>query len=264
MRKILLATVFLAPFAAHASGPLIGDTTNNIPTATAGASAAAGASANQAQGQLQGQIQGQQQGQGQAQSVRNSVRNTNANLNANTNVNSVRSSNTNLNAASANNRVNASSANSVQQSGATTTVTGDSYTSTGARVPASTAYAPTVMNVNPCIVPMSVGGQGMTFGFSVGTGLRDAGCALDRRAQILIQSGQGDVAAELFCQDEATRNAYRSAGRPCMADRPQRLAAVETAPAPVQMVQQVPTVIEPPAGPVARTMVLPDGRVAFY
>lgn len=236
---LLGAAIFaLMASAAHA-GPIVGgDTTNNqggagggggtgvgVGIAGAAAGAAAGASANvgdirntntaaggsvlgsgnssndirntnTANGgnatQGQGQLQGQQQGQGQSQSSAN--RNDN--------------------------RSNASNANSNAAQGNTTStsvsVAGDNVTYQAARIPVATAYASGLTASNgTCMGSSSMGGQGMSFGFSLGSTWKDAGCDRRYNAQALAAVGQAKAAVALLCQDSDIAAAMELAGTPC-------------------------------------------------
>lgn len=122
--------------------------------------------------------QGQQQGQGQSQANRNTVRNDNhssAEGGSATSYGSV-----------------ATTANSVN-------VEGDNVTYQAARIPVATAYAPNIAPTAVCMGSTSIGGQGMSFGVSIGSSWTDANCMLLEQVRtVSVVLGQKDVAAEMM------------------------------------------------------------------
>jgi hypothetical protein len=134
----------------------------------------------QAQGQLQGQQQGQQQGQ--SQSSRNDNRSSAYN-----------------------------DGNNASQS---VTVGGDTYEA--ARIPVATAYAPNIAPTAVCMGSSSIGGQGVTFGISMGTSWTDENCMLLEQVRtVAAVLGDKEVAAEMMCEVKAYAAARARAGKPC-------------------------------------------------
>lgn len=118
----------------------------------------------------------------------------------------------NDNASSASNR------NSNAAQGNTTNVSGDTVTYEAARIPVATAYAAGLTASNgTCMGSTSAGGQGMSFGFSVGTTWKDSGCDRRYNAQALAAVGQAKAAVALLCQDPDIKAAMETAGTPCSA-----------------------------------------------
>lgn len=156
-----------------------------------------GQAQGQAQGQLQGQQQGQiaqggdaKQGQGQSQNSRNDNRSSASNKNS-----------------------NAAQGNTTETN---VKVTGDTVTYEAARIPVATAYAAGLTASNgTCMGSTSAGGQGMSFGFSVGTTWKDPGCDRRYNAQSLAAVGQPKAAVALLCQDPDIKAAMETAGTPC-------------------------------------------------
>lgn len=173
----------------------------------------------QGQGQAQGQQQGQAQGQGQQQSANNKQGQGQSQVNGN-NDNRSNASNRNSNAAQGN-----TTNTSVQ-------VAGDNVVYEAARIPVATAYAAGLTASNgTCMGSTSAGGQGMSFGFSVGTTWKDAGCDRRYNAQALAAVGQGKAAVALLCQDADIALAMEVAGTPCArpAAAPTKVSAVTPA-----------------------------------
>lgn len=159
----------------------VGDIRNNN-SATGGSVLGSGNSSNSnrndnnnsnlnAQGQQQGQGQHQGQGQGQSQSSRNDNRSSANNTNSN--------------------------ANSGNNASTNVSVGGDTYQA--ARIPVATAYAPNIVATALCKFGVSGGGQGMTFGFSVGVSITDENCMLLEQVRtVSVILGQKDVAQEMM------------------------------------------------------------------
>lgn len=132
-----------------------------------------GAGGNATQGQQQGQLQGQQQGQAQNSNNRND------------------------------NQSNASNRNSNAAQGNTTStsvsVAGDNITYEAAKIPVATAYAPNIVATALCKFGVSGGGQGMTFGFSVGVSITDENCMLLEQVRtVSVILGDKETAAEMM------------------------------------------------------------------
>lgn len=111
---------------------------------------------------------------------------------------------TNANAANANQAQSTSNANNT------------SVTFEGARLPASTAVAPTIFSgSDTCMGSSSAGGQGMAFGFSFGTSWTDKNCVRLKNSRHLLELGFDAAAIHIMCQDKSVRRAMRDAGTPC-------------------------------------------------
>lgn len=134
----------------------------------------------------QGQLQGQQQGQAQSSSNRNDNRS------------SANASNKNSNAASGN------------TTSTEVNVAGDNVSYQAARIPVATAYAPNIVATALCKFGVSGGGQGMTFGFSVGVSITDENCMLLEQVRtVSVILGQKDVAAEMMMSVPAYADAVK-------------------------------------------------------
>lgn len=188
------------------------------------------------QGQQQGQLQGQQQAAiaTQGQSSRND------------------------------NRSNAH--NEGNNSNQSVTVQGDNYEAP--RIPVATAYAPAlVAGTNTCMGSSSVGGQGITFGLSLGTTWEDDGCTRRSNAATLFSLGQTSGAVALMCQDKDIAQAMETAGTPCPGtDRNVAVAPQAVAPQPqvaptqsAQVAAIVPHIVQPPK--VERFVITANGVV---
>jgi len=160
--------------AGGAGGSVVGSGNSS---ATGGAVVGSG---NSTQGQQQGQNQGQSQvakggnaNQGQSQSSRNDNRSSASNQNS-----------------------NANSGNNAQTS---VSVQGDTVTYQAPRIPVATAYAPNIAPTALCKFGVSGGGQGMTFGFSVGVSITDENCMLLEQVRtVSVILGQKEVAQEMM------------------------------------------------------------------
>lgn len=169
------------------------------------------------QGQQQGQLQGQGQQQGQVATGGSAKQGQDQ---------SQSSSNRN------DNRSNASNRNSNAAQGNTTStsvsVAGDNVTYEAARIPVATAYAAGLTASNgTCMGSTSAGGQGMSFGFSVGTTWKDGSCDRRYNAQALAAVGQSKAAVALLCQDPEIKAAMETAGTPCAATSVAKAAAAQ-------------------------------------
>lgn len=139
---------------------------------------------NNTQGQQQGQAQGQKQGQNQNQVA---------------------------NGGNASQSQRTDNSNNASQS---VTVQGDSYEAP--RIPAATAYAAGLTAANgTCMGSSSVGGQGMSFGFSLGSTWNDSGCNRRYNAHTLVLLGKASAGVALMCQDPEVKAAMEAAGESC-------------------------------------------------
>jgi len=126
-----------------------------------------------AQGQQQGQAQGQQQSSNSVSGVKNSG-------------NSASKSSSN---SGGNTQSNAGNNTSVS-------VEGDIYQA--ARIPVSTAYAPSIAPTAPCMGSTSGGAQGAGFGFSIGGTWTDDNCVLLEQVRATSNLGEKEVAQEMM------------------------------------------------------------------
>lgn len=74
------------------------------------------------------------------------------------------------------------------------------------RNPVSTAYAPTVYPTAPCMGSSSVGGQGITFGFSIGSSWTDTECQIAETARGFEQSGYKEDALFIRCKGKYAKD----------------------------------------------------------
>lgn len=80
---------------------------------------------------------------------------------------------------------------------------------------ASTSTAPALTSGDDtCMGSSSVGGQGVGFGFSVGSTWTDENCIRLKNARLLYNMGRAATAQMLMCQDEAVRAAAKATGDP--------------------------------------------------
>ncbi len=82
---------------------------------------------------------------------------------------------------------------------------GDSYNFR--RIPANTAYSPS-LTVGDCLGSASAGGQGATFGFSMGKTMVDEGCARLREVMYWHQIGEVKIAKDILKQSKYYKQAY--------------------------------------------------------
>lgn len=159
--------------AGGAGGSVVGSGNSS---ATGGAVVGSG---NSTQGQQQGQVaNGGNANQGQSQSSNSGVKGSG-------------------------NSANTVSGNGGNAAGNTTktevTVTGGDTTYQAARIPVATAYAPNIVATALCKFGVSGGGQGMTFGFSVGVSITDENCMLLEQVRtVSVILGQKEVAQEMM------------------------------------------------------------------
>jgi hypothetical protein len=135
----------------------------------------------------------------------NNNQNTNNNTNTNTNTNN--NTNTNTNTNTNNNDSNASS----NSSGNSTSV------SVGGDEAAASGAAPVYLTSSndTCMGSSGVGGQGMSFGFSLGTTWTDSNCIMLKNARELQNQGHEKAAKARLCMDDDNAMAFELAGEPC-------------------------------------------------
>lgn len=137
------------------------------------------------------------------------VKNAGNSNNRNTNHNSNKNTNTTGNNTNANNS-NATSYGSVATTAQSTslTVQGDTTNYQAPRIPVASAFAPNIMPTSPCMGSSSAGGQGMSFGFSIGTSWVDENCQrLEQIRTVAVVLGDRETAAEMMMAIPAYREA---------------------------------------------------------
>lgn len=157
-------------------------------------------------------------GSGNSSATGGSVKNDVKNTNTNTNVAAQQQGQKQGQSQSSNNRnnnrndnnSNATSYGSVATTAQSTslTVQGDTYEAP--RIPVSTAYAPNIMPTAVCMGSTSMGGQGMSFGFSLGTSWTDANCMLLEQVRtVSVVLGQKEIAQEMMMSVSAYADAVK-------------------------------------------------------
>ena len=133
--------------------------------------------------------------------------NTNTNTNNNNNTNNNPNTNTNTNNNTNNNDSNASS----NSSGNSTSV------SVGGDEAAASGAAPVYLTSSndTCMGSSGIGGQGMSFGFSLGTTWTDSNCIMLKNARELKSQGHEKAAKARLCMDDDNAMAFELAGEPC-------------------------------------------------
>lgn len=158
----------------------------------------------------------------------------NTNVNANVNKNSNKNNNANLNA-NRNSAKQSQSQGQAQQQGQVQGIvgSGNSKVNVGvdgnnssqsttvideaqSRNPVSTAYAPPpVASEDTCMGSTTAGGQGVSFGISLGTTWRDNNCKRLKNSRELNAMGMHRTACNLLSQDADTAKALRDSGTTC-------------------------------------------------
>ena len=137
-------------------------------------------------------------------------RNTNTNNNANNNTNN----NTNNNNSQASSNASANSnANSSSSGGSG----GSSTVNVGGDAAAASGAAPVYLTSSndTCMGSTGIGGQGMSFGFSIGTTWTDSNCIMLKNARELKMQGHEKAAKARLCMDSDNAMAFELAGEPC-------------------------------------------------
>jgi hypothetical protein len=86
------------------------------------------------------------------------------------------------------------------------------------RNPASTAFAPSIQPTVNCAGSIGLGGQGASFGLSVGGTHIDPKCQRQELAKTALGFGDKATAEEILCGDDDYYAARKRAGRPCAKD----------------------------------------------
>ena len=152
----------------------------------------------------------------------NSNTNTNTNTNNNDNTNTNTNTNTNNNNSSATATANGGNGGDGGDGGSSdvnVNVSGDDAAASGA--------APTYLTTSndTCMGSSGVGGQGMSFGFSIGTTWTDSNCVMLKNSRELRNQGHAKAAKARLCMDDDNALAFELAGDPC----PQALKSAQSA-----------------------------------
>lgn len=159
--------------------------------------------------------------------------NLNNNNNSNTNTNSNNSNNTNDNSSNNNNTNNNNSNASATATSSSTATSGEGGDGGSANITiggdeaAASSAAPVYLTSSndTCMGSSGVGGQGMNFGFSVGTTWTDSNCIMLKNARELRSQGHDKAAKARLCMDDDNAMAFELAGEPC----PRALASSQAA-----------------------------------
>ena len=160
---------------------------------------------------------------------KNENKNSNYNKNENSNTNNNTNNNTNKNYNTNNNNSNAS-ARSSAKSDASGGDGGSSTVSIGGDEAAASGAAPVYLTSSndTCMGSSGVGGQGMSFGFSLGTTWTDSNCIMLKNARELKVQGHEKAAKARLCMDSDNAMAFELAGEPCPRALKTSQAAVAT------------------------------------
>lgn len=157
---------------------------------------------------------------------------TNNNTNTNTNTNTNNNTNTNTNTSQSNsNATSTSNATASATGGNADAQGGNASTSTSVSIegdenPASSAAPVYLTSSNDtCMGSTGIGGQGMTFGFSVGTTWTDNNCIMLKNSREMKNQGHDKAAKARLCMDEDNAIAFELAGTPC----PRKLKSTQNA-----------------------------------
>jgi hypothetical protein len=160
-------------------------------------------SANQHQGQAQGQAQ--QQGQ------MSYNRNQNSNENRNTNANTAFGGQGGRGGTGIGVGVGYSEGSAASSDNAVTNTVTHNYE----RAASSAFAAPLTSSNDTCMGSSSVGGSGVTFGFSFGTTWTDENCIMLKNAQLLHNLGHHAAAMARLCMDDKNKTALEATGNKC-------------------------------------------------
>ena len=159
-------------------------------------------------------------------------KNSNYNKNTNTNTNNNTNNNTNDNTNNNNNQNNSqASANASATSNANSNSNGgdggSSSVNIGGDEAAASSAAPVYLTSSndTCMGSSGIGGQGMSFGFSLGTTWTDSNCIMLKNARELKSQGHDKAAKARLCMDDDNAMAFELAGEPC----PRALASSQAA-----------------------------------
>lgn len=147
-------------------------------------------------------------------------KNTNNNFNNNQNTNTNTNNNTNNNTNTNNNDSNAS-ANAGAVAGSNASSSGGDGGSSSVYVEGNEAAASSAAPVyltssnDTCMGSSGIGGQGMSFGFSLGTTWTDSNCIMLKNARELKAQGHDKAAKARLCMDDDNAMAFELAGEPC-------------------------------------------------
>lgn len=152
----------------------------------------------------------------------NSESNSKSNSESNSSVKNSGNSSSNSSVKNSGNSNNHNSSTSKATGGTSSASTGDTSANTGAvtneqnyRAAASGASAPALTSGNDtCMGSTSAGGQGVAFGFSLGSTWKDEDCVRRKDATFLQNVGQPTLALAVMCQSKDVADAINSVGTP--------------------------------------------------
>jgi hypothetical protein len=155
--------------------------------------------------------------------AQNSNNQANANNETSENTNTNTSNNNSTTTSSASADANATASSSAGDGGSSDiSVEGDEAAASGA--------APIFLSSgdDTCMGSSGVGGQGVSFGFSLGTTWTDENCIMLKNARELKNHGHHKAAKARLCMNEDNALAFELAGEPCPRALPSTQAALET------------------------------------
>lgn len=241
LKLALVTAATLCALSANATG-LLNDShdtnTTNAPVANGGNAAAGAVAGAVGIGYGQGGAGGSSAVLGSGNSsVRNDVKNTNSNVQGQQQGQAQSSHNSNSNRNSATGGTSSSGGNSMSNGGnslqgGAVSVEGDKVTyQAQERAPVATAYAAPLTATNgTCMGSSSAGGQGASFGISIGSTWTDTSCDIRYDAEALRAAGLPLAAQARLCQKADIAKAMEAAGTPCPGTAPKRAAAAPVAP----------------------------------
>lgn len=270
MKRLILAALMAGMFTTvpamaknngGCQGNCAGDTIHNDTTNHYGGQGGAGIGVGVGIGQ------GGAGGQGGSVAGSGNSHNANANINANRNANTNRNTNKQgqqqgqlqgqqqaaiaTQSQSSRNDNRSSASNEGNNSSQSVTVQGDNYEAP--RIPVATAYAPNIAPTAVCMGSSSAGGQGMTFGVSIGTSWTDENCLLLEQVRtVSVVLNDRATASEMMCEVKAYAEARKRTGNPCAGEAPkvvyipQHTPVAQTIPAPqIASAQPIVTPVPP-------------------
>lgn len=159
--------------------------------------------------------------------------NLNANLNSNTNNNTNNNNNSNTNTNNNNSQASAQASSSANANSSSSGGSGGSSTvNVSGNEAAASGAAPVYLTSSndTCMGSTGIGGQGMSFGFSIGTTWTDSNCIMLKNSRELRAQGHDKAAKARLCMDSDNALAFQLAGDPC----PQALKTAQEAVAQVR------------------------------
>jgi len=108
---------------------------------------------------------------------------------------------------------NANSASDSRSAGLGVASINTTNTTVFPRAPVNTALGvPLVASSDTCMGSSSAGGQGVSFGLSLGTTWTDSDCVIRKDARFLAELGSKHLALSMMCAKESVRNAVARLG----------------------------------------------------